>query len=157
MVHDLVPYLLAVLYIYTSVLEDTVLHLDVVEQTVFWVKAMEQSVLVDKWLPLAWDISVVLRAGACSRQSNDTLARFDQVHAARYLTFSSKEFTVPKGDKSHVKRDRDQDFVFEVSEDLEALQELKPLVKFIRDEVRGRTGNAFLRGSDRLDARQLIF
>ena len=77
MIHDLVPYLLAVLYIYTSILEDTILHLDIVEQTVFWVKAMEQSLLVDKRFPLARNISVVLRAGACSRQSDDALTRFD--------------------------------------------------------------------------------
>ena len=124
MIHDLVPYLLAVLYIYTSVLEDAVLHLDIVEQTVFWVEAMEQAVLVDEWRPLAWNISVVLRAGACSRQSNDALARLDQVHTAGYFTCSSKEFTIPKRDKSHVERNRDQDLVFEVSEDIKALQEL---------------------------------
>ena len=124
MIHDLVPYLLAVLDIYTPVLEDSILHLDVVEQAVFWVKTMEQSVLVDKRRPLAWNISVVLRAGACSRQSNDTLARLDQVHTARNFTFSSKELTVPERDKSHVKRNRDQDFVLEVSEYIEALQEL---------------------------------
>ena len=124
MIHDLVPYLLAVLYIYTSILEDTILHFDIVEQTVFWVETMEESVLVDERLPLAWNISIVLRAGACSRQSNDTLARFDQVHTARYLTFSSKEFTIPERDESHVQRNRDQDFAFEVSENIEALQEL---------------------------------
>ena len=77
MIHDLVPYLFAVLYIDSPVLEDPIRHLDVVEQTVFWVKAMEQSLLVDKRLPLARNISVVLRAGACSRQSDDALARFD--------------------------------------------------------------------------------
>ena len=124
MIHDFVPYLLAVLYIYTSVLEDTILHLDVVEQTVFWVKAMEQSVFVDKRLPLARNISVVLRAGACSRQSNDTLTRFDQMHTPRYFTFPSQELSIPKRDDLHVKRNRDQDFVFEVSENIEALQEL---------------------------------
>ena len=41
MIHDLVPYLLAVLDIYTPVLEDSILHLDVVEQAVFWVESME--------------------------------------------------------------------------------------------------------------------
>ena len=85
---------------------------------------MEQSVFVDKRLPLARNISVVLRTGARSRQSNDALTRFDQMHTARYFTFPSQELSIPKRDDSHVKRDRDQDFVFEVSENIEALQEL---------------------------------
>ena len=103
----LVSYLGVVLDVYTTVLEDSILHFDVIQQGVLCVKPIEKSVFVNDRLSLTWNLPVILGPGACLGKSDDTLARFDQVHALWPLVLAGQELTVGKFNEGHVQGDWD--------------------------------------------------
>ena len=62
MVHDLVANLPIVFNVDSLVAEYPVLHLHIVQQAILWVKSVEQGVLVDYWLTMPRNITIVLRS-----------------------------------------------------------------------------------------------
>lgn len=100
-IHDFIPDLLIVLHVDSTILEHTILHLDIVEQTVLWVESVEERILIYDWLPLPWNIPVVLFARTDLSQSNDTLARFYQIHACWSISCSRQEFSIVELDRFH--------------------------------------------------------
>ncbi len=65
MVLNLIFYLLPVfVYENSSVLEHSVLNLNVVKQTVCWVKVVEKLAFVLNWHSLPWNVTLVYGTGA---------------------------------------------------------------------------------------------
>ena len=73
-IHNFVSNLIVVLDVNTTILEYTILHLDVVQETVFWIEPMEEWIFIDYGLPLPGNISVVLGSRTLLSQANDALA-----------------------------------------------------------------------------------
>lgn len=129
---DLVLDLLSVFVdVDASVLEHSVLHLNMVKQTILGVKIVEKRMLIDDWGPLTWNVAVILLSSARAGETNDALPTQDKVHARWYFTLTRQELSILELDDSEVLGNRPEDISLDVSEDGELLQEAEPLVQLI--------------------------
>ena len=131
-VHDFVSDLVVIFYVNPTVLEDSILHLDIVKQAVFWVEAVEEQVFVDDRLSLAWNVAVIFGASTGLCETNYALARFDQVHAGGSIAGPSQELTVLELDGLHAEGHWDQNLlILDIPEHVEALQERYLLIELV--------------------------